>query len=196
MALLILIPIFLLPGCLLLFHLYQRFFDGNTLMLGLAALIIILGVFVYSFYLMHWDEKLTLATSKYALRFNDERQTAGIPLLTKNFIQHGNTWDTKLDSISDKSRFVLIQKMIEENDQQNAAEQEFNFMARALNDSQVQYLKIQYNFTTKNYYGETSIGKLSRPSYSINALKIFDECCTEVYNRRQVDSILAGHDKP
>jgi len=190
MLFLILIPIILLPVFLICYYLYQKVFEGNYLVLGLAVMIVLLGIAVSLFYRFNLDEKLTLRTSKYAMRFNKERKKNNLPLLTYNFTQDGKTWNAKLDSVTDKSKFVLLQKTLEENDEHNAAELEYNFFAKALSDTTVLYLKMQYNFNTKNFYAETTLGNLSRPSYRINNLRVFDDCCSKAYTRLQVDSML------
>ncbi len=190
MAFLIFIPVFLLPLFLIFWFIYQRVFEDNLLLLWMALLIGILATLIFLFNHFKWDEMLTMHTSKYALRFNDERQQNHLPLLTTEFTEAGLTWNTKLDSVSNKSKFVLLQKVIEENDQHNGAEQEFNFLGKALSDSTVLYLRIQYNFLTTNYYAETRIGNLSRPSYTINRLQVYDDCCSKPYTKRQVDSLL------
>lgn len=190
MIFVIIVPLILLPTFLIFWYLYQKFFEGNYLMLGLAGLIVLLSVLIYFFYRFDLDKKLIMRTSKYAIRFNDHRHENGLPLLTYEFIQEGNTWNAKLDSISDTSKFVLVQKIIEENDTHTKAEQEYNFLAKALSDTTVLYLKIQYNFSTQNYYAETRLGNLSRPSYMINKMRIFDDCCSIPYKKSQVDSLL------
>ncbi len=190
MAFIILAPIFLLPVFLFLWFLYQKVFEGNSLMLGLAALIIVLATMVFFFNKFKWDEKLILRTSKYALRFNNERRQNNLPLLTYNFTQEGKSWNTKLDSVSDKTKFVLLQKVVEEDDEHRNAELEYNFLAKAISDTTVLYLRIQYNFITKNYYAETRLGHLSHPSFTINNLRVFDDCCSKPYTKLQVDSML------
>ncbi len=190
MIFVILVPLFLLPAFLIFWYLYQKIFEGNYLMLGLAGLIVLLSILIYFFYRFGYDKKLTMRTSKYAIRYNEQRAESGLPLLTYDFSQEGNTWNAKLDSISDTSKFVLVQKIIEENDTHTDAEQEYNFLAKALSDTTVLYLKIQFNFNTKNYYAETRLGNLSRPSYFINKMRIFDDCCSIPYKKSQVDSLL------
>ncbi len=190
MVFLILIPVFLLPAFLILYYLYQKVFEGNLLMLWLGVLIIFLAALIFLFYKLGLDEKLNLRSSKYAMSFNEERIKYNLPLLTYDFTQDGKTWNTKTDSVSDKSKFILLQKIIEEDDEHTEAEQEYNFLARAFTDTTVLYLKIQYNFLTKNYYAETRIGNLNRPSYKINNLRVFDDCCAKPYKKMQVDSIL------
>ncbi len=190
MVFIILVPIFLLPTFLILWYLYQRIFEGNNLMLLMAGSIALLGLFVYLFNKFKLDEKLTLGTSKYAMRFNDERSKNNLPLLTYDFTQVGKTWNTKLDSVTDKNKFVLLQKTVEENDEHTDAELEYNFLAKALSDSTVLYLRIQYNFITQNYYAETRIGNLKRPSFKLNNLRVFDDCCSKSYTKMQVDSLL------
>ena len=159
-------------------------------MLLMAGSIALLGLFVYLFNKFKLDEKLTLGTSKYAMRFNDQRSKNNLPLLTYDFTQVGKTWNTKLDSVTDKNKFVLLQKTVEENDEHTDAELEYNFLAKALSDSTVLYLRIQYNFITQNYYAETRIGNLKRPSFKLNNLRVFDDCCSKSYTKMQVDSLL------
>ena len=190
MVFLILIPVFLLPAFLILYYLYQKVFEGNLLMLWLGVFIIFLAGLVIIFYQTGLDEKLSLRTSTYGISFNDIRTENNLPLLTYEFTQDGKTWNTKADSVSDPNKFILVQKTIEENDEHTAADLEFNFLAKALSDTTVLYLKIQYNFLTKNYYAETTIGNLKRPSYRLNKLRVFDDCCSRKYKRAQVDSLL------
>ncbi len=95
-----------------------------------------------------------------------------------------------MDSVSDISKFVLLQKTLEENDAHDDAELEYNFLAKALSDTTVLYLKTQYNFITNNFYAETTVGNLKRPSYMINKLRVFDDCCSKPYKRSQVDSLM------
>jgi hypothetical protein len=195
MLFLILIPIILLPTFIILYYLYQKIFEGNLLMLWMGVLIIFLTGLIVIFYKYHLDEKLTLRTTKYALPFNDERKKYDLPLLTYNFTQQGKSWNTKLDSVADKTKFILLQKTIEENDEHNQAELEYNFLAKALSDTTVLYLSIQYNFLTGNYYAETRTGNLSRPSYKINNLSVFDDCCSRPYTKAQVDSMMNTNEK-
>src|SRR5690348_1546565 len=101
MVFVILIPIILLPLFLFCFYIYQRFFEGNSMFLFAGVLILILSVLIFLFYRLHWDEKLLLKTSKYALRFNEERAKNHLPPLTYDFVKDGMNWDTKLDSVND-----------------------------------------------------------------------------------------------
>jgi hypothetical protein len=159
-------------------------------MLWLGVFIIFLAGLIIIFYKLGLDEKLNLRTSRYAIRFNDVRKLKGLPLLTYDFTQENRSWSTKVDSVSDKSKFILLQKTIEENDEHTDAELESNFLAKALSDTTVLYLHMQYNFITGNYYAETRTGNLKRPSYKINKVQIYDDCCAISYKKAQVDSML------
>jgi hypothetical protein len=155
-----------------------------------SALFVVLGVLIFTFYKLKWDEKLMMLTSKYALRFNEERTKNHLPPLTYDFVKDGMNWDTKLDSVSDRKKFVLLRKTMEENDAHNAAELEYNLLAKALSDTTVMYLRIQYNYLTGNYYAETTTGNLNRPSFKINKLTVFEDCCSRSFKQMQVDSML------
>jgi hypothetical protein len=191
MAVFIIAPIFILPCFLIFIYFYQKYFEGNYFLAGIIFFAVFLTLLIIGLKVLKLDERIQRYTATYGYRFNRERALAGLPMMDSGFDKDDNCWDTKADSVSDGKKFILIQTCTEENDTHDAAEQEYVLMGKALSDSTVLYLSIEYNYLTKNYYAETRLGNLKRPSYRIGKLQLFEYCCTHPYKRNQVDSLLS-----
>ena len=193
MGIFILLPLVILPGFFVCYYLYRRFFEGNPVFMLWIGFLLFLSLIIFLFQKFKLDQKLILRTATYGYRFNAKRAELKLPLLTGAFIKDDNCWNTTIDSIQDTAHFVLIQKCMEENAEKNGLESESNILARALNDSTVQYLQTQYNFSTGYFWAELKTGNLKRTTYRINKVQLFEDCCARMLRKGQVDTLLSRY---